>query len=59
MVASVNRFFTLDHMADLELQLTAAAAAQHHKRVLCYIPLAQEKNKIQNSKYVPTECVLL
>ena len=44
-----------DCVADGELGL--AAAAQHHKRILCHISLAWEKVKIQST--VSTEYLLL
>ena len=48
-VVSLSVVYPRDHVADWELWL--AASAQHHKRVLHCILLAQEKIKIQNSKY--------
>ena len=48
-VVSVSVVYPHNHMADWELQLTAAI--QHHERVSYHISLAQEKIKIQNSKY--------
>ena len=49
MVVSVSVVYPLDHTAAWELRLNAAA--QHHEKVSHCTLLAQEKLKIQNSKY--------
>lgn len=49
MVVNVSAIYPLDCMIDQELWLIATA--QHHKRILYCVLLAQEKIKIENSKY--------
>lgn len=49
MVLGISVIYPCDPMTYWEQQLTATA--QHHKRGLYHVSLAQEKNQIQNSKY--------